>query len=142
MGGRHRENGNMVRAIMDHAGLYGLFSKDIGVESDKVLSGVLFSPNPFSPNGDGLYDEVNISFSLAKEADVTLEIYDMAGELVRRLFWQRAFGKTGRISGLVWDGKDDEGRVVPYGIYIMRFEARDNAENRTERTNAAVAVIK
>jgi hypothetical protein len=142
VGGRHRENGNMVRAIMDHAGVYGLFSKDIGIDTDNVLSGIFFSPNPFSPNGDGLYDEVNISFSLAKEADVTLEIYDMGGELVRRLFWQRAFGKTGRISGITWDGKDEDGRVVPYGIYIMRFEVRDNVENRTERTNAAVAVIK
>ena len=45
------------------------------------LSGVLAEPNPFSPNGDGLYDETTVTFYLGRAADhVNIEFYDLDGQ--------------------------------------------------------------
>ena len=45
---------------------------------------------------------------------------------------------------MVWDGRDNTGRIVPYGIYIARFTVTYSqaAGQRTIRLNKAVAVIK
>ena len=117
----------------------------------EVISGILISPNPFSPNGDGLYDETNISFYLDREATVTVEIYNAQGK--RQNVLQQTFHYAGdeqegkvphRVPGLVWDGRDASGRIVPYGIYILRIETTFNQAGgtRTIRSNHSLAVIK
>ncbi len=49
-----------------------------------------------------------------------------------------------RVPGLVWDGRDTGGRLVPYGIYILRVIATYNQAGgtRTIRSNHSVAVIR
>ena len=113
-------------------------------DSSRGLAGVIAEPNPFSPNGDGLYDETAISFYLGRDADhVNIEFYDLAGRLVRRLVFQDPTEETGRARlSRVWDGKDDHGNVVPYGIYVMRVEAKFRTQPTYERVNIPVVVIK
>jgi len=43
---------------------------------------------------------------------------------------------------MVWDGTDMNGNVVPYGIYVMRVEAKFKTEPTFERVNRPLAVIK
>jgi hypothetical protein len=61
-----------------------------------------------------------IRFTLACEADARLEIHDPAGRLVRRL-------SAGRLPAgeheLQWDGRDENGRRVASGLYLMRLTA-------------------
>ena len=104
----------------------------------------LAPPNPFSPNGDGLYDETTISFHLGREADhVNIEFYDLEGRLARRIVFKDPAEYTGRPQlSRVWDGTDDHGHVVPYGIYVMRVEAKFKTEPTYERVNRPVVVIK
>ncbi len=75
------------------------------------------SPNPFSSS-------VRISPpSLAADhaADpATLSIYDLTGRLVRRM---TATSGT----GFVWQGLDEEGRLVPPGVYSYRWASRGRA---------------
>jgi len=151
LGGHVNPFGNLVTVSVRHTGTFGVFyDASVRYNPDDVFSGVVFSPNPFSPNGDGVYDETTISFFLSKEATVTVEIYNIDGDRVRIL--ERRFPFTAedtpdrqprRIVGLTWDGKDNVGRTVPYGIYVARFTVTFSqaAGTRTIRTNAAVAVI-
>jgi hypothetical protein len=58
-------------------------------------------PPYFSPNGDGIQDEVKISFTTKRPEHVTVRIVDMHGRLVKRLLsGKRIDGKY----SLTWDG--------------------------------------
>ena len=70
-------------------------------------------PNPFNPATD-------LKFSLPREADVTLHVYDVSGRLVRTLLARRL--PAGEHSER-WNGRDDTGRAVASGIYFARLRA-------------------
>lgn len=143
--GRVNEAGNAVTAEIARPGRYALFSDTrLGYDLSQGLSGVIADPNPFSPNGDGICDSTLISFYVSREPDwVTIEIYDIAGREVRTINWQQGLTQTGRNDfAIPWDGRDDQGKIVPYGIYIVRVEVRFKVAPYNERQNIAVAVIK
>lgn len=79
-------------------------------------------PNPFSTG-------TALSFALAQPGPVSIEAYDLQGRLVRRLLADapRAAGEHREL----WDGRDDRGRAVPSGIYLVRVRTRE--ASRTER---------
>jgi len=144
-GGSSSPRGNTVTAEIADVGTFGIFyweSLDVG--GSEGLSGVLAEPNPFSPNGDGLYDETVVTFFLGRDADyVNVEFYDLAGQLARRLVFQGPTDYTGRTPNtIIWDGTDVDGNVVPYGLYVMRIEAKFKTEPTFERVNRPVAIIK
>jgi len=143
--GRVNEFGNAVTSDIRSGGVYALFTDSrLGYDFSEGLSGVMADPNPFSPNGDGLYDETRIGFFLSRDADwVTVEIYDVAGTEVRTIRWQQGLTTDGRNAfEIVWDGTDDDGDPVPYGIYVARVEVLFKVEPRNERKNIPIVVIK
>jgi hypothetical protein len=77
-----------------------------------------------SPNGDGRKDVSRMSFYLQKSDDVSVDIVDRDRSLIRSLVGDRHLRARQRITGLVWDGRDDEGRVVPDGLYQVRLTLR------------------
>ncbi len=146
LGGAANKKGNSVTCVgLERLGLFGLFEWDaLDTGGSRGLSGVLAEPNPFSPNGDGLYDDMVVTFYIGREADyVNIEFYDLAGVLARRLVFQDPANYTGRTPmQVVWDGTDMNGNVVPYGLYVLRVEAKFKTEPIYERVNIPVAVIK
>jgi hypothetical protein len=70
-------------------------------------------PNPFSRSA-------TVAFDIARDERLRLEVYDVRGARVRVL-GQGAFA-PGRYH-LSWDGRDDAGRALPSGLYLIRFEA-------------------
>jgi len=83
--------------------------KAVAEGSDVSLEGF---PNPFNV-------QVVIGFSLPEAGFVRLGVYDVLGRKVRTL----VEGKIG--SGLhrvVWDGRDDGGREVSSGVYVVRLD--------------------
>jgi hypothetical protein len=144
-GGAGNPAGDSVTGEIAGGGRYGVFHwEGLDVGSERGLSGVIVEPNPFSPNGDGLYDDMIVTFFLGREADyVNIEFYDLEGRLARRLVFQEATDYTGRTPASVsWDGTDRHGNVVPYGIYVMRVEAKFKTEPTFERVNRPVVIIK
>lgn len=61
-----------------------------------------------------------IGFDLPVAAHVRLTLYDVAGRAVRHPFDSRV--PAGR-RDWSWDGRDDRGRALPPGVYLIRFEA-------------------
>ena len=82
-------------------------------------------PNPFNP-------ETWIPYHLAKDADVTLRIYAMNGELVRTLTLEhQAAGKyQNRSRAAYWDGKNAFGEPVASGLYFYTLTAGDFTATR------------
>ena len=77
-------------------------------------------PNPFNP-------ETWIPYQLAKDADVTVTIYDVRGGVVRRLALghQAAGFYYGRGRAVHWDGRNALGEKVASGLYFYTFTAGD-----------------
>jgi hypothetical protein len=83
-------------------------------------------PAHFSPNGDGYRDSSDIGFDLSEPASVSFMVIDAEGTEVRQIFSDR------RLAGdekhrFTWDGRNDEGNVVPEGTYRMRVVRRDES---------------
>jgi len=72
-------------------------------------------PNPFNP-------ETNIHYGLPEAAEVSLQIFNIRGQLVRTLVDE--FKPAGFYT-LRWDGKDATGISVPSGPYFYRIQAGD-----------------
>jgi len=62
------------------------------------------------------------AYNLEDKADVTVFILNADGLEVRRIYegWQNAGEHD-----LVWDGRDNDGRMVDDGVYTFELEARD-----------------
>jgi len=152
VGGNVTPTGNNVKATVNHTGTFGLFlSEGLNYDRGEVISGITASPNPFSPNGDDLYDECTISFFLSQEATVTVEVFNIQGDRKRVLAETFPFAGTDlddptprRVPGLIWDGRDQAGELVPYGVYVLRITATYNQAGGTRsiRSNHSLAVIR
>ncbi|MFC1573436.1 FlgD immunoglobulin-like domain containing protein, partial [Candidatus Eisenbacteria bacterium] len=70
-------------------------------------------PNPFTQT-------TVLKYHLDQPGEVTLDIYDPAGRLVRRLLDITA---TAGIGSVEWDGRNDAGRRVGRGAYFARLSA-------------------
>lgn len=85
-------------------------------QSSVIAQGApLAYPNPFIPGSEN----VKLTYSLSKPANISLSIYDVAGNLLVKK--SLAAGGDGGRSGyneVVWDGKSDSGGYVGNGIYL------------------------
>ena len=72
-------------------------------------------PNPF--NG-----RTEISFDLPEQSDVEIQIYDIAGRLVRGY---EISGLPAGAHSVVWDGRENSGGNVASGIYLYKLQAGD-----------------
>ncbi len=82
-------------------------------------------PNPFNP-------ETWIPYQLAEEAEVTLTIYDMNGQIVRRLAvgHQAAGMYRSRSHAAYWDGRNQLGEPVASGLYFYTLTADEFTATR------------
>ncbi|MEW6096229.1 MAG: FlgD immunoglobulin-like domain containing protein [bacterium] len=63
-----------------------------------------------------------IIYSLSKASQVSLRIYDIRGRLVKRLIEQEY--KVAKEENIIsWDGRDEDGNLLPIGVYICYLEA-------------------
>ena len=82
-------------------------------------------PNPFNP-------ETWIPYQLAESAEVTLTIYDINGQLIRRLAvgHQAAGMYQSRSRAAYWDGRNQLGEPVASGLYFYTLTADEFTATR------------
>ncbi|MFH1009755.1 MAG: lamin tail domain-containing protein [bacterium] len=97
-------------------------------------------PNPFSPDGDGFEDIAFLRYHLRySNSRLDLKIFDVRGRKVRWLANNELVGQTGE---KLWDGRDDQGRELPVGIYVVYLEALAQGDTRIEKAKRAVAIAR
>jgi hypothetical protein len=101
----------------------------VAVATDWKKPGIKVSPNPFSPDGDGIDDETAILFQLPfPSARISIEIYDLVG----RLIYQPAKASYTSAEGAVyWDGSSKYGGKARIGMYIVRCTATDAVSDKS-----------
>ena len=93
---------------------------DDTLPSAKMLRFTSCSPNPFNPH-------VNISFNIPMPGDAKLAVYDIRGRKTRVLVDSFL---TAAEHQILWDGKDDAGRDVASGVYILKLESGGKSSSR------------
>lgn len=87
-----------------------------------------------TPNGDGVNDLALLAFQLfeiTQPTPVRVEVVDLLGRRVR-LLHQSELGIGSHELG--WDARDDGGKVVPPGLYVVRIRAHtDGSQVETVR---------
>lgn len=71
--------------------------------------------------------EARIGFRLRREEEISLDIVDSRGTVVKQGVGVGVFGQA--FHQFAWDGRDDSGRIVPDGTYRVQLTLKD--ENRT-----------
>ena len=107
------------------------------MNSDRLIDDLKFSNRIFTPNGDGVNDELTLSFVLLKADSVEphIQILDMAGRVVAR----RSGESTGPSRRFVWDGRNGAGQPVAPGVYLYRIDANADAGEATQIYTVSVA---
>jgi len=78
------------------------------------------TPNPFKGN-------TLIRYHLPRTAFVNLSVYDVTGRLIRKIAKEEQ--KRGWYS-ITWDGKDNNSKILPSGIYYCRLSQGNSTQTR------------
>ena len=92
-------------------------------EINQLIESPDIIPNPFTPNGDGINDEVTFSFNLVRllePVNVQVNIYDLSGRSIAQIHTGGSNASNVRIK---WDGRESHGQLAPPGIYLYRLVA-------------------
>ena len=94
-------------------------------------------PNPFNP-------ETWIPYQLSEPAEVTLTIYDMNGQLVRRLTvgHQAAGMYRSRSRAVYWDGRNQLGEPLASGLYFYTLTAGEFTADATDADTKVVGIFR
>jgi hypothetical protein len=125
----------------DVTGLSPSQSLAIGARgAQQAIADIALAPNPFTPNGDGVNEEIGIEFSLYRvqtERPLTIGIYSLSGQRVRRI----AGMATGGEQRFTWDGRDEGGQVVAPGLYLCQIEVATDTESFGGQTQVRVIAV-
>jgi hypothetical protein len=108
---------------MDNDGTVSCSSSNIlTITYDMIGNLELFqnNPNPFN-------NETTLSYYLPTDTDLKLDIIDMFGNVVRVL--TNGTVKAGK-SVVNWDGRDNDGVILPSGTYICRLLAGNEVKTQ------------
>ncbi|MCD6574379.1 T9SS type A sorting domain-containing protein, partial [Candidatus Aerophobetes bacterium] len=110
-------------------------TKSLSSPKNLTLTEVYSYPNPAN-------NTANIRFKLGKEANITIKIYTISGELVKTLV-ENKFYSSGTFDGennpeLSWDLTNGKGSPVAKGIYIFLVEAKNSAKGLVKIFKTAV----
>lgn len=144
-GGRYYDKASLIVGEIYAGSDFWLVGEDLrGFEDRGVLRNIRFSPNPFSPNGDGVYERVAISWESDFDGSMDIDIYNLHGEKVKLIYRNVSLG-AGVSPTVWWDGADDSGSTAKAGIYAVRFEYTYIGDEGVElkiRENKPVVIIK
>lgn len=104
-----------------------------------VLGDLETGPGALTPQGDGVNDRLDISYTLYRiqqPSDVQVSVFTLGGQRI----WKTAaeLQNAGRHT-ISWDGRNEDGRQVPPGIYLVRVEVE--TDQGTEARVRPIAVL-
>ncbi len=84
---------------------------------------ITVEPEIFSPDNDGYNDVLSIKYKFDQPGyNMTVNIFDAHGRLVRELVNNEYLGTTGAVN---WDGIQDDNTKAPVGIYVFYVQIFD-----------------
>lgn len=132
---------------------FGPLATAITIGTVAVLIGVTFigdwlrvpkvaaeaSPSIISPNGDRAQDSTNFSYTLNEDAEVTIQVFDEANNLVHTLT-SNQFQTRGQHLA-VWDGMNGLEQPVTDGRYRLQVTAQGTMRASDQSANVVVDTV-
>lgn len=142
-------NGDGVaRLAMTYDGRFGIYAEKLGnIRSNRCLVSVAprptvramtVTPDPFTPDGDGIADLAGIKFTMSRACYVTVQVKNSRGAVARTLLTRRLLAAGTR--SVSWNGKKDDGKDAPAGRYTCAVFAVDPQGRRADRYPAVASV--
>lgn len=94
----------------------------------RLIDALTLSSPVITPNGDGIGDRLRLEFNLLRfflPRPLHITVFDLTGRQVYSLSEQEI--AAGHVA-IEWDGRDARGARVPPGLYLLRVEARGDAQ--------------
>jgi len=108
--------GNLGKVIFCTLLVVTLLAFPLGA-SDGIVLRIEWN-NPFNPEASDSLDRYTEIYYKVTEQGATIRVYSINGELVRTL----VENKTETEDTIIWDGKNDKGRVVGSGVYLVNLK--------------------
>lgn len=117
-----------VTASVNHLATYAIMESKTLPPPDKLdILDLKLTPEVFyAPEINRLTIEYNLATKNADEAEVTIKIYDFRSKLVRMLLNKEPRSRGPNAEQ--WDGKDEDGRHVRNGRYIVVVIAKESGD--------------
>ena len=111
--GSGKTGGQMLSKLPTWDGAPKLEDNEVKDRPEKPKTALLAPrPNPFNPRTE-------VRFSLEREGDASLVVYDARGRRVRTLV---SAPLTAGLHTITWQGRDDRGGSVASGVYFLKME--------------------
>ena len=104
-----------------------------------IIDALSISPNPFTPNSDGINDTAEISlelFKLTASRELNIRIYSLDG----RQIWSNTKTVLSGKTSVRWNGTNNKGEIVPPGLYIFQIQLNADDENSNSSRSQIIAV--
>jgi hypothetical protein len=129
LGGTFDAANRRLAAPVSAAGRFATYAVSQEPATPGELPGLSLTPRVFSPRGGFANTSVGIGFVLARAGPVRVTVHNRAGRLVREVLSGATLGAGANL--VRWDGRDEEGRVVGEGLYVVTVEAPGGRQVRT-----------
>ncbi len=127
--------------VTDIAGNVSCYRTTFSVDSFLEIAGMYTDKTLFSPNGDGVQDDLGISYGIDEYATVDVKVfrltrnddgsYTVDPTPVRTI--DAGLPHLAGTENTSWDGRDDGGLVVPDGKYRIEVSATDPCGNTARK---------
>ena len=106
--------------------------------SQSLLNNLDTSTRVLTPNGDGVNDDLVAVFDLVNvlvPRPLTFSVFDLSGRRVHNVDLDATAGRT----EFSWDGRNDDGNLVPPGLYIVDITVSGDSGDRSSHQVVSVA---
>ncbi|MDD5067469.1 MAG: Ig-like domain-containing protein, partial [bacterium] len=123
LGGTLDKTAHVITASSSKMGKFALVEDSNAYAEEFTIDKIELQPRVFSPRN---FDSVTIAFELKKACQYSVRIFDMSERLVKVLCENKQ-GTYGNNSEL-WNGKDENGKLQPDGMFIVSIEIKDGSK--------------
>ena len=130
---QHVDPGNALTQI-DGTGTAIFFPID-----DQILHSLEIAPNPFTPNGDQINDQLRLVISVLKidsPRSIRARFFTLGGRQVAEV----STIAIGGLQVLEWDGRDHTGDRVPPGLYLCHVYVDTDSASKNEQVRVVSVV--
>ena len=115
------------------------------VAGENLIANLALGSPAVTPNGDLVNDGLDLEFEVLQVVGtsvIAVEVFDLSGRRVRRLLElddQNGLYNSDLFPELAWDGTDEQGGVVPPGLYLIRVAVHGDSRSSEVLRTIAVA---